>query len=279
MSQKIVDIHTPGKSLMAEYLENLAKQKNWDWEIQNEDHFNQEALRTAEAALVDPALSSLIIPKLTTLPTQVRSVGCLDSMFKDDGHWYPRLLFFEALRQVIVSKAPDVDIRSPGFVVGHSEMASAAVAVLTDMGYSEVYMTSEDDDKLKALIHIIRQSRIGVNIHSIAANELTMQSLSCSIVINTMAADQNKALQADLSYFNFMRSSGIVIDLNLLPLENTLLEESEKAGLRAIHPLEIMVKMTDAFLQRLGQTMKVEEIHESWKIFLQTFLQNFLKTK
>jgi len=270
MSQKIIDIHTPGKSLFAEYFEFLSAQQKWDWVVQNEDHFNQESIRTADAVLVDTTLSPAILPKLTTMPAQIRNIGCMDSLFKDDGSWYPRLLLFESLRQVIVDKAHDVDTNSPAFVVGDNEAACTAVAVLTHMGYSDVYMTSENEEVLKKVMSFLRQGHIGVKIHGIAASELTMHSVSCSIAVNCLPIEENKVLLADLSYFNFMKRTGIVVELNLLPVENVLLEESEKAGLRNIHPIEIAVKTTELWLERLGKKMKVEDIHQSWESFLKT---------
>lgn len=251
------------------YLQTLSQEKSWGWHFETVTKLTPEVFAGAAGVKVEVRLSPEILPKMKVLPTQVRAVEVLDSFFSEDGAWYPRILLHEALRMVLVSEARDLDIRAPAFVIGCGEEARVAVSVLALMGVSEVYLVGEAAG-LEVHEQMLLKSHLGIRFHTLPNDELTMQAVSAGIVVNTVDLAGQQALLTDLSYFNYMKGTGYALDLNLLPLQNLLLEEAEKAELRVLHPILVAEALTRLWLERLHPQhgLSTEEIRESWTRFL-----------
>ncbi|MDG0817526.1 Rossmann-fold NAD(P)-binding domain-containing protein [Bdellovibrio svalbardensis] len=269
-ARKILEFNPAGPGLFCRHLEFLAKEQGWDLQFENHTEYSAEILETAEMAKVDFELSAMILPQLHIQPTLVRTVRSMDCFVKEDGKWYPRLYFYEALRKVLVDCARDLDIRVPAFVVGDTERARVVASVFAQIGFSEIYVVGEDKSRLAEQMEVLRRNHLGIKFHELLADELTIQSVSGSIIVNTLDVSQNKSLLSDLSYFNFLKRDGYVMDLNLMPYHNPLLEEAERAELRVLHPHLVAASLTHLWLEKLqlGASLKVEDLRESWKSFL-----------
>lgn len=267
---KIVEFRPEGMGFFMRYLRTLSERKGWGWVFEVHPEFSPELLKGASAAKVEPSLSSQVLSYLKVLPTQVRAVEVVDSLFQDESSWYPRLLLHESMRSVLVSNARDLDIRAPAFVVGDNEAARVVSAVLVEMGIADIYLIG-DVEKLQLQKDILTRSQLGIRFHILPMEDLTLQSVSAGIVVNVVDLSQQKSLLTDLSYFNFMKGTGYALDLNLFPTHNLLLEEAERADLRVLHPVLVAEVLTSLWLERLKVATEVskQEIHESWKQFLQ----------
>lgn len=266
---KIAEIRPEGPSHFFKFLQFLSQRKGWGWSFESHFEFSQNILATATAVRVAPALSHEILEKLSVVPTLVRGVECLDSFFFEDGAWYPRLLLHEALRLVFVSEAKDLDIRVPAYVVGNKNELRVVAAVLVEMGVAEIFLIG-DTEILKEHLRILLRSQLGVVFHVLPPEELTLQDVNVGVVVNLEDLSEQKSLLVDLSYFNFMKRAGYVMDLNLVPLENLLLEEAEKADLRVLSPLLVAGVLTRLWLQRLLTKEEIpsdQEIKELWHQF------------
>ncbi len=267
---KIVEFRPEGMGFFMRYLRTLSERKGWGWVFEVHPEFSLELLKGASAAKVEPSLSPQVLSYLKVLPTQVRAVEVVDSLFQEEGSWYPRLLLHESMRSVLVSNARDLDIRAPAFVVGDNEAARVVSAVLVEMGIADIYLIG-DVEKLQLQKDILTRSQLGIRFHILPMEDLTLQSVSAGIVVNVVDLSQQKSLLTDLSYFNFMKGTGYALDLNLFPTHNLLLEEAERADLRVLHPVLVAEVLTSLWLERLKVATEVskQEIHESWKQFLQ----------
>ncbi|QDK37351.1 hypothetical protein [Bdellovibrio sp. NC01] len=270
-TKKILEFNPEGQGIFCRYLENLAKQQGWDFTFETHPEFKMELLDQADMAKVELTLSDAVLPQLHLLSTAVRTIRCVDAFAPEDGKWLPRLYTYEAIRKVLVDCARDLDVRLPAFVVGHTELARVVASVFAELGFSEIYVVGEDAEQLAVQMDILRRAHFGIKFRDLLSEELTIQSLSAAIIVNTVDLSQNKELLNDLSYFNFMKVNGYALDLNLLPYHNSLLEEAERADLRVLHPALVAASLTEIWLQRLqvGASLKVEELRESWKKFLQ----------
>lgn len=265
---KIVEFRPEGMSPFIQFLQYLAKKKSWDWQFETLPEFSMEALNGAHAAKVFPRLSADILPQLKVLPSQVRSIETLDSFFNENGTWYPRLLLHEALKDVLISEARDLDIRAPAFVVGDNNEARVAAAVLAEMGVSDIYLVGAAET-LQPQKEILARAQIGIRFHILIPDDLTLQAVSAGIIVNTVDLSQQKSLLTDLSYFNFMKHKGYALDLNLIPSQNLLLEEAEKAELRVLSPVLVATVLSQMWLQRLNVTgVALTELRDEWNHFL-----------
>lgn len=268
-THKILDFGA-GPHWAFRFLQTLAQKKNLNWTFEHHEQFKKESLGGATAAFIDPQLSSTVLPLFQVVPTQVRSVEILDSLFADHGGWYPRLLIHEALRRVFVAEARDLDIRAPAFIIGAGPLCRVAAAVLAEMGIAEIYLVGELAD-LEGEKKILSRSQLGIVFHVLALEELTMQATSAGIVVNTTDLSDQKVLLTDLSYFNFMKQAGFALDLSMVTEPNTLLDEAQRADLRILPYVLVMKSLIRLWLERLGASDLVtdQEIVQLWSHFLQ----------
>ncbi|XGC82105.1 hypothetical protein ACES2L_06360 [Bdellovibrio bacteriovorus] len=268
-NHKIVEFTSGEPGLVVGFLKFLAQEQNWDWQFETITDFSLDALHGATAAYVDTRLSKEILPKLKMHSTETRSSLCIDSFFKEESTWYPRLLISEALRLMLVQEARDLNNRAPAFVVGTGELARVAANVLAEVGVSEIYLVGESAEG-EELRHELMRALLGIKFHSVLPEDLTVQAVSAGIIINTVDLADNEELMRDLTYFNFMRNDGYVLDFNLLPLQNPLLLEATKAELKTLTPQALYARVVKQWLDRLevGSYLTLEDLCESWMQFL-----------
>ncbi|UOF02401.1 Rossmann-fold NAD(P)-binding domain-containing protein [Bdellovibrio reynosensis] len=268
-NHKIVEFTSSEPGLFVGFLQFLAREQNWDWQFETLTDFSLDALQGASAAYVDTRLSKEILPQLKMHSTESRSSLCVDSFFKEENTWYPRLLIAESLRLILVQEARDLNNRAPGFVVGTGELARVAANVLAEVGVSEIYLVGESDEGQELRAGLMR-ALLGIKIHSVVPEDLTVQAISAGIIINTVDLSDNEELMRDLTYFNFMRNDGYVLDFNLLPVQNPLLLEATKAELKTLIPQALYAQVAKLWLERLevGSYLSVEDLRESWMQFL-----------
>lgn len=268
-TQKIVEINETGPGLFIKHFEYLANKNSWQYEFAIAKEYDVNAIRDATAVKVSISKSPSVLPGLSVLSTQVRAVEALDSFFKEEGFWYPRILLSDAIRNVLIAHARDLDIRNPAFVVGENAEIRVTASVLAEMGVSNIYLVGQAAQNQEH-IRVLSRSHLGIKFFFLPMEELTMQSVSAGIVINSMNLNAHKGLLTDLSYFNYMAPKGYVMDLTLLPLENVLLEEAQKAELRVLHPSLVAAQVTLQWLERIRPQhgMSLSDIEKSWMDFL-----------
>lgn len=266
---KIVEFHPSGPSLFSRFLVWYSQKNGWDWELDVQSDFSWSAMEGALAVHVDPSLAEQILPQVKTLPLLIRSVESLDSFFYEDVNWYPRLFSWEALRQVLVAEARDLDIRCPAFIVGDGDEIRVVASVLGELGVTDIFLVGEIEP-LNKQKNILARAHMGINFYLLNSEELTLQAVSAGIIVNTVNLSERQALLTDLSYFNFMKRAGYVLDLNLVPSHNLLLEEAERADLKPLDPKLLAVTLTRLWLERLkpGQTFSKSDLLLSWTQFL-----------
>jgi shikimate dehydrogenase len=266
---KILDVHPGGASRSFQFLQKLSEEQKWDLEFHQVSSYEEIAGQKPNMVLVPLEYSAKIFPRLTVVPTQVRLLRCFDSFFEENGKLYPRIIIAQALHDVLVERAKDLDTRTPAFVIGEGEFARIATAVLAEMGINEIYLVGSQP-ALGQHAADVRKSFFGVQFNVLPLEELTMQSVSAGIIVNTVDLKERKDLLADLSYFNFMKADGYVMDLNLNIENHQLLEEAERADLRVLPPVQVYSALTLLWLERLqlNHNLSIEDLEQRWKRFL-----------
>lgn len=268
--QKIYEVRPEGPSFFFKFLEFLAQKNSWYLEFHYVPELTPEVYKDAAAISVDMAMSRPLLDDCQLQPTLVRNLQCLDSFFKDDGAWLPRNLTYEALRRVLITAARDLDIRQPAFVVGQNERMRIAASLLAEVGFKDIYLVSTDLADLNEEIEFLSRRQLGVRFHKIPADELTLQVVSAAVVINSNELANDESLLNDLSYFNYMKGNGYVLDFHWDVEQNLLLEEARNADLKTLPPELILWNLVMLWADRLKipTQMKVEELRESWILFL-----------
>lgn len=269
-TQKIYEVSPEGPSFFFRFLEFLAQKNSWPLEFHHTTELSPAVYADAYAISVEMSLSRSLLDDCQLQTTMVRNLQCLDSFFKDDGTWLPRNLIYEALRRVLITAARDLDIRQPAFVVGHNEKMRIVASLLSEIGFKDIYLVSTDIADLEEEIEFLSRRQLGIRFHKIPADELTMQVVSAGIVVNSDDLSTDEPLLSDLSYFNYMKGNGYVMDLHWDSEHNLLLEEAVNAELKTLPPELILWNLVLLWMNRLNipTQMKVEELRESWILFL-----------
>lgn len=269
-TQKIYEVRPEGPSFFFRFLEFLALKNTWPLEFHHATELSPAIYADAQAISVDMSMSRPLLDDCQLQPTLVRNLQCLDSFFKDDGAWLPRNLLYEALRRVLIKVARDLDIRQPAFVVGHNEKMRIVASLLAEIGFSDIYLVSTDIADLEEEIEFLSRRQLGIRFHKVPADELTMQVVSAAIIVNSDDLSTDEPLLSDLSYFNYMKGNGYVLDLHWDSEHNLLLEEAVNAELKVFPPEFILWNLVLLWMDRLNieTQMKVEELRESWILFL-----------
>lgn len=254
MSKRIIEFRSEDSSTLFRFLQFLAAKKSGLFELAKHDQYAPELLEGADAALFSFEQSRMLYPSLQVLPTQVRLLECFDFYLPENGKWYPRLLFYEAIHKVLVQRARDLDIRVPAFIVGQGECLRVAAAVCTELGYSEIYLIGEDAAGLHRESRILSRGNLGIKFTVLPIEELTIQAVSASLIINTVQLPHESDLLKDLSYFNFMNTGGYAFDCHLGNLQSELMEEAERAELKVLYPTDLLQALVEIVLEKLKQS-------------------------
>lgn len=253
-AKKILEFNPSGPGVVLKVLQAVLREKPGAFEILHHGEYSVDLLKDADLALFSFVEAQKLLPQLPTLPPLVKSLQCFDAFSPEDGKWYPRLFLYEALRSVLVESARDLDNRSPAFVVGEGAELRAVASVCAHLGFTEVYLIGENSEVLSEDVRILSRGYFGVQFKVLPVEELTIQAVSGSLVINTVNMDQHEALLNDLSYFNFLKSTGYVLDCYVGNLQSPLLEEAEKAGLRVLQPAQVLQSLVELCLEKIGQS-------------------------
>lgn len=219
---------------------------------------------------VPPEESAVVLEHFPQLPTQVRWLQVADSLLLENTQWWPRLFIYESLRSLIVSRFRDLDISLHSYVIGANHLGRAAVAAMVGLGYSRVSLVDEDVGKLQEEVRLLRRYLFGVSIEAVPADTLTVQEKPGSLMLNTVNMQDNGTVLGDLSYFNFMKTGGVVVDISECSSHNQLLEEALRADLKVLPGLAVQAQLDVDMLKKLfpQQYITYEDYFDSFSDIL-----------
>ncbi len=230
----------------------------------------QKKLKGSHAALLDLVDSQKLIGQMTTLPTETRLLACADCLFYEDGAWWPRLNLKEAMRELIIKKARNLDINESAFIIGEGPLLRLLASLVINFGFSKVFLVGLSMVDLQEQRDRLKKTFVGIDWRPLEASQLTMQTVGAAILINSMPLEANPALLNDLAYFNFMKNQGLVVDLNVFPLESALIEEAHRANLRVLSGFQVRAQQDYGFIHRLGlaNLISFEDFSDKWLNYL-----------
>jgi len=221
---------------------------------------------------VSPESSPIVLEHFPQLPTAVRWLETADSLVLEDGQWWPRLYAYESIRQLIIARFRDLDISLNSYVIGANHLGRVAAAVMAHLGFSHVSLVDEDEGRLQSEVQLLRRYLFGVGIEAVAAHSLTVQEKPGSLMVNTLFLQDDSTVLGDLSYFNFMKTGGVVVDYSECTSHNSLLEEAERADLKILSGLEVQARVDADMLMKLfpHEYITYEDYFESFSDNLQS---------
>lgn len=269
---KIIEFNPHGTSFSAQHLQKFAQENGLSWQVEVYPAFDEGLLAESKAAWVDIQMSEQIFSGLSTMPPLVRHVECFDSFLAEEGRFYPRLLLFEALRELIVARDHSLDIRSCAYITGLDARSRAVAAVLADLGFTKIYFIADEESEGTRALEKIRKRFIGLDFRTVGSHNMTVQMDRGSLLVNCVDLKSHASLQEDLSYFNFMKQDALILDLCLASEASLLLDEADKAGLKNIRAHEFFLKRDLLFFKKMGVLDQIDatKYAESWQEFLKS---------
>lgn len=246
-------------SVSGQHMNLYFKNRNWQAECvalkeRSYNNLHEWLPYVQEGALmlrVEPEESQVVLDHFPRLPTHVNWLATADSLVFESKEWWPRLYLYDSLRTVVVSHFRELDIGLEGYVVGANRMGRAAVAALAGLGFSKISLVDEDEDKIKAEAAYLSRYLFGVRIEGVPSYMLTEREAPGSMTVNTKVLPDNSTVLTDLSYFNFMKTGGVVIDISECTSQNTLLQEAERADLKTMSGLVVQSHRDVDILKKL----------------------------
>lgn len=254
MSLKILEVSDTSHPVYR-FLSFYSQKLNLNWTLEHISEWLPEKGFQSDLVLVDLEKSPFIMDDIRMMPAQIKTFGCFDTIFRDGDYHIPRNLFFDSLETFFIEQARDLDNRAPAFVVGDRVQARVIALFLASRGIRQICLVG-NVTRLKNEVKVMARAQIGVQFTPIAPEELTLQTMAASILVNTADLTQDAELMTDLSYFNYMKRDAYVLDLFPPDGENPLLEEAQRAGLRILDEAPFIEVFARDCLKRLGVDYK-----------------------
>ncbi len=255
------------------WIENLKLPLQWI-------EFSAEQLTHPEVLLKSAEVDGVLMPALHSdiflsgsarIPTEVREAGVVDSIIRQNGTMWIRCFLREALHQLILERTPQLDTHSIAYVTGSDSTARLCIVVAVQMGFKKIVLISENQEEAQGIVNQLQKLFFSLEFTTLHENELTLQPNNGSLLLNTLSADGGSVVFEDLTYLNFLKKEGMVVDLPMGGLTNPLLEEAEHVGIRRLAGGEIWGQRDFLFLQALSpQILSLSEIDylKAWSEFL-----------
>lgn len=156
------------------------------------------------------------------------------------------------------------DITGAGLIVGVSEHTRAMAAALARLGLKRIMLIDSNDKASEKMALLLSKRLVGTQIESLSRSRLTQIPSEASIAVNlTYAFDDSileESILEDVSYLNFLRSSGVWIDWTGATIERGFADEIANAGAMVFEPDHIRL-WRDAFLLELVTGRKADECY------------------
>ncbi|MCX7977537.1 MAG: hypothetical protein N2578_00885 [Bdellovibrionaceae bacterium] len=202
--------------------------------------------------LLDPLDSWSFVSEWPRVSEEVAFLQVADCVLRSEGYLWPRLLFPESIRAFIAHQAPDLDTRQTAYVVGEGAWLRILGRLCLSMGFKKLFLVSEQEEDLKTSVEKVWRRFWGAEIIALPAYQLTLQTVSASLIVVSPLRQASPGLVHDIAYFNVMLPQGLLIDLNLSASDSMLVQEAMQAGLRTLPPTEIYAFWLRDFLTHVG---------------------------
>jgi hypothetical protein len=229
----------------------------------------QKIFAEADVALVSADYSKIFFEYFPQISRRLLEVGRID-MIEKTQITSPLCLAREALHELIVEKAPNLDTHAKAYVTGADASMRVALSVLVQLGYRHINIVHDEVEMIEGIISELKRFYFGVQLYSLKNMDLTLQPNNGSILINTVQLDNQPDLLQDLSYLNFIYGSGLIVETNTFPLGHSLIDEAKNVGLTVLSGAEVGGQVDWMFLRKLfGQVpWPAGEYRQKWIQFL-----------
>ncbi len=164
------------------------------------------------------------------LSSLMLTVKCADSLSYDGERYWPRNHLYQAFQRIIANDLHDLDLGGAAFVIGASAEARAAVAAFVRAGINRINLSDFDQQQGLAFIEELRSAYFKVQFQFTPRDMVTQLPGVHSMVVNTIAADQDPTALQEFFYFNFLKFGGVWLEIPWGSSEAGLILEARSVG-------------------------------------------------
>lgn len=166
-------------------------------------------------------------------------VGVADTLMRVEGGYKPLNLNADCILQVLRQRQFKLDTSQPVMLIGTYDFTLSVAAKLALAGYSNISISLDQPERAQDLETRLKEFAFGLNVKSVALNDLTLLQTATSLLISNMTPQMNKEAYEALAYFNFLSQGGIFVDFQS-QTSMALIEEAQRAELNTVEELEIL---------------------------------------
>lgn len=222
------------------------------------------------AIIVDPNESAQWMHKLNKFPQGLGRTEFVDSIWLEEGTFWPRSLYPEVLRDLIVRVGRTLDTRAWAYVAGVGPWARLAVMAAFDLGFRRLRVITNDTEGFNDLRIRIEKFCFGLEIQPLETADVTLQPNNGSLLINTADLQNDADMLQTLLYLNFIRRPGLIVDIPFNYQLSPLLQEGQHNKLDVISGVDIRGLYDFHVLNRLGIDTQLQwsAYLTAWRAFL-----------
>lgn len=206
------------------------------------------AIQTYQQIRLGSLFYEQVLGLTTQMPAQMLTLKSADSFVQNQTEagrqWWPRCFLAKGLARALVTDVKSIDLTAAAFVLGAGGETRAVVAALAQLGFKRFSLSDSDENRARALVTDLRRCHFGAQFHFVSRQSITSLPSVHSVAVNTMAIGHDDGMLAELFYFNFLKGSGIWIDLRPGP-KNQDLEAEAKAVGAVVLPAHRVLMWTD----------------------------------
>ncbi len=230
-------------------------------------------IKDVDGALVSEAYSKIFFEIYPQVSRRILEVKKIDCLIRDSGGIWPHCLMRESLHELIIQKANKLDTQMRAYVTGSESSMRVAISAAIQLGFAEICIVVDEVEVAQSILVDLQKTFFSVQFYILKNTDLTLQQNNGTLLVNTVRLEGKAEFIEDLTYLNFISLEGLVVDINLFPLVNPLIEESKHVGLRTLSGAELRGHMDWLFLKKIFGQVSVDA-----KTYVQKWL-DVLKNK
>lgn len=202
------------------------------------------------------------------LPSALLTLRSADALVYLDGEWWPRNFLIEGLQRSIASDLAHLDFLGGVFILGATAEARAVVAALSRVGFTRFNISESDATRGQEFVEQMRKTYFQTQCQFVPRHMITQLPGVHSVGVSTIREVEDDGLLTELSYFNFLRSGGIWLDLPFVPLSSSLENEARNVGALVEPSYRVWARADQFWLESCvpgGAAISVEAVIEKYK--------------
>lgn len=162
--------------------------------------------------------------------TEVAVLGYADAVLIEPGQPARAIgVLPQAFVSAVAASKISVDTSSAAFLIGALDETKSMAAALARVGFKRLLIVDSDDRKTEQIAAHLRRRLLGIDIVAIPRRSLTQVPNESSVAVS-MADVGERSLLEDVSYLNFLKKNGILIDWTCASSELGFDAEIKDAG-------------------------------------------------